>query len=261
VLVSSRDGFQWVRPTRGSGPGPNGAFISRPPMCLEHGTWGTRNPPADGFLVVGDELWFYFSGRNDVHAGRERSGFHRLGNASTRRLLLHGCRSKPGRFDNAACAIFWQIPLRNVKDPQGSLQVQVLNSTTGAVLATSQTVSVDKTLQQITWSGLSDLSAFANQPVQFQFTLTNGELYSFWVSASISGASNGYVAANGPGFTGPTDTLGVGSYPTTVATPEIYPVGGTISSSTSVTILTRTLSSTIYYTLDGSTPKHVLARL
>jgi hypothetical protein len=122
------------------------------------------------------------------------------------------------------------------------------------VLATSQSVSVDKTLQQVTWNGLSDLSAFANQPVQFQFTLTNGELYSFWVSASTSGASNGYVAANGPGFTGPTDNLGVGSYPTTVATPEIYPVGGTISSSTSVTILTRTVGSTIYYTLDGSTP-------
>jgi len=115
-------------------------------------------------------------------------------------------------------------------------------------------VSVDKTLQQVTWSGLSDLSAFANQPVKFQFTLTNGALYSFWVSASTSGASNGYVAANGPGFTGPTDNLGVGSYPTTVATPEIYPVGGTISSSTSVTILTRTVGSTIYYTLDGSTP-------
>jgi hypothetical protein len=249
----SRDGFQWVRPTRGSGPGPNGAFI---PASNVPGTWNMGNTQSAGgcFLVVGDELWFYFSGRNDVHANGNavastglatlrRDGFYSMDAGSNPAVLT----TRPVQFSGKYLFV-------NVKDPQGSLQVQVLNSTTGAVLATSQSVSVDKTLQQVTWNGLSDLSAFANQPVQFQFTLTNGELYSFWVSASTSGASNGYVAANGPGFTGPTDNLGVGSYPTTVATPEIYPVGGTISSSTSVTILTRTVGSTIYYTLDGSTP-------
>jgi hypothetical protein len=36
----------------------------------------------------------------------------------------------------------------------------------------------------------------------------NGRLYSFWVSPDASGASYGYVAAGGPGFTGPTDTVG-----------------------------------------------------
>ena len=38
--------------------------------------------------------------------------------------------------------------------------------------------------------------------------MTNGSLYSFWVSGSSNGASNGYVAANGPGFTTDTDTVG-----------------------------------------------------
>ena len=45
-------------------------------------------------------------------------------------------------------------------------------------------------------------------PVKFRFHLRNGRLYAFWVSPSPSGASHGYVAAGGPGFAGPTDTVG-----------------------------------------------------
>ena len=44
--------------------------------------------------------------------------------------------------------------------------------------------------------------------VRFRFHLRNGELYAFWVSPEASGASHGYVAAGGPGFTGMTDTVG-----------------------------------------------------
>jgi hypothetical protein len=45
--------------------------------------------------------------------------------------------------------------------------------------------------------------------VQFRFYLKSGKLYAFWISDKESGASNGYVAAGGPGFTGPTDTVGL----------------------------------------------------
>jgi hypothetical protein len=45
--------------------------------------------------------------------------------------------------------------------------------------------------------------------VRFRFRLRNGKLYAFWVSPEVSGASHGYVAAGGPGFTSLTDTLGV----------------------------------------------------
>ena len=56
--------------------------------------------------------------------------------------------------------------------------------------------------------------AFRNamgQTVSFRFYLTNGQLYSFWVASSANGASNGYVGANGPGFTADTDTVGNGA--------------------------------------------------
>jgi len=48
--------------------------------------------------------------------------------------------------------------------------------------------------------------------VRFRFHLRLGALYSFWVSPDASGASHGYVAAGGPGFTGPTDTVGTAAY-------------------------------------------------
>ena len=67
----------------------------------------------------------------------------------------------------------------------------------------------DSTCARVTWNSAPDLSAIANRPMRFRFTVTNGALYAFWVSADPSGASNGYVAAGGPGFTGPTDTVGL----------------------------------------------------
>ena len=60
----------------------------------------------------------------------------------------------------------------------------------------------------MTWKGAADLSALAGKPVRFRFHLRSGRLFAFWVSPDESGASHGYVAAGGPGYTGPTDTVG-----------------------------------------------------
>ena len=68
-------------------------------------------------------------------------------------------------------------------------------------------VRADRTLQAVRWQG-GDLAKVAGQPVKFRFHLKAGRLYAFWVSPGESGASHGYVAAGGPGFTGPTDTVG-----------------------------------------------------
>ena len=41
---------------------------------------------------------------------------------------------------------------------------------------------------------------------------TDGALYAFGVTPEKSGANHGYVAAGGPGLTGPTDTEGIRAY-------------------------------------------------
>ena len=70
----------------------------------------------------------------------------------------------------------------------------------------------DRTLQPVEWNGGEDLSGLAGKPVRFRFRLSKGSLYSFWVSPDESGASYGYVAGGGPGFTSSTDTVGIRSY-------------------------------------------------
>ena len=218
----SRDGFQWLRPTRGSGPGPNGAFI---PASNQPGTWnmGNTQSAGGGFLVVGDQLYFYYSGRTAPHSDpyavgatglstMRRDGFYSMDSASGGSGTL---TTRPVQFSKNTLFV-------NVSIPQGSLTVQLFDANSNALLATSNTLAnVDSTLQQVTWSnGVSDLSSWAGQPVKFVFTLTNGELYSFWVT-DPSGASNGYVAANGPGFTGVTDTLGSAAYQLISVTPGV----------------------------------------
>lgn len=99
----------------------------------------------------------------------------------------------------------------NVADPSGQLQVEVLDSNGNVIpafaKANSPVITADSTHQEVTWSG-ANVASLAGQTVQFRFYLTNGALYSFWVSQSATGASNGYVGANGPGFTTDTDTVG-----------------------------------------------------
>ncbi len=58
------------------------------------------------------------------------------------------------------------------------------------------------------WSPSADLGSLAGQPVRLRFHLANARLCAFWVSPEDSGASHGYVAAGGPGFTEARDTIG-----------------------------------------------------
>ncbi len=207
----SRDGFNWVRPNRGGGP--SNALI---PASNTPGSWnmGNTQSTGGGFMVVGNELWFYFSGRNGPHghetagstglATLRRDGFYSMNAGATQGVLV----TRPVKFTGKYLFV-------NVKDPQGYLQAEILDAN-GNVISpftaqNSLALSLDSTLQQVTWGGVNDLSSLIGQTVQFRFYLTNGELYSFWVSPYLNGASEGYVAAGGPGFLGNIDTVGTGT--------------------------------------------------
>jgi hypothetical protein len=101
----------------------------------------------------------------------------------------------------------------NVAAPQGELRAEVLgedgNFVAPFTAANCKPVTrADGTKLELTWNGANDLSAIAGRTVSIRFTLTNGALYSFWISPEANGASHGYVAAGGPGFTGASDTTG-----------------------------------------------------
>jgi hypothetical protein len=146
----------------------------------------------------------------------------------------------------------------NVNNPNGGLRLEVLDRN-GAVIepfskANSNPIRVDKTLREVTWAGGGDLASLAGTPIKLRFYLTNGSLYSFWVTPDGNGASHGYVAAGGPGFTGPTDTIGAADPGAAVQDLRMSPAGATYDTTIEVTMTTPTVGASIYYTLDGSHP-------
>jgi hypothetical protein len=198
-LGFSRDGFYWDQPDRR-------AFIG---VSEKPGDWNWGNVQSVGgcCLVVGDELWFYHSGRASSPGGKgnrdaggaaglailRRDGFASLdageqgGAITTRPLQFKGKHL----FVNA-----------DVKDGELTAEVLDRNGQVIAGFAKSDCVAcrADRTKQRLAWKK-GDLNAVAGMPVKFRFHLKNARMYAFWVSSGESGASTGFVAAGGPGLT------------------------------------------------------------
>jgi hypothetical protein len=211
----SRDGFHWARPDRD-------AFIG----VSEHvGDWNWANVQSAGgcCVIVGDKLHFYVSGRHGL-PGTSLPDVCSTGLAILRRdgfvSMDHPDDGRVQRITQLPPGVLITRPVRfsgrhlfvNFAAPSGELRVEVLDVTGKTVepytFARSVPVRGDSTCAQVTWSGVADLSPLANRPIRFKFQITDGALYAFWVSPDRNGASHGYVAAGGPGFTGVTDTVG-----------------------------------------------------
>jgi hypothetical protein len=209
MVAFSRDGFHWDRTSRQT-------FIG---ASRTQGHWerGYIHSAGGCCLVVGDKLFIYygaFSGVSpkrggDLYAGGatglavlRRDGFASMDTGEDGGTLTTRPVTFPGKhlFVNAGV-------------PRGELRVEVLDDKGKPIPPFTRDactpVTADSTRAHVSWRGAADLSAVAGKPVRFRFHLRRGRLYAFWVSPERHGASHGYVAAGGPGFTGPTDEVGV----------------------------------------------------
>tara|TARA_R110002073_G_scaffold41701_13_gene117641 strand:- start:1326 stop:3521 length:2196 start_codon:yes stop_codon:yes gene_type:complete len=217
-LGFSRDGFHWHRPDDRT------PFIA---ASRKEGSWdrGYLHSNAAVCTVVGDELWFHYTGfaGDPARKGRDAWDNGMYANASTgiAKLRRDGFASMDAGSDGGTLTtkpvLFSGNRLFvNVDCPQGSLRVEVLDENSrpleGFSAARCRALTADSTLSEVTWEGVADLSSLAGTPVRFRFHLDDGQLYSFWVSPNASGASNGYVAGGGPGFDGAIDTVGKSAY-------------------------------------------------
>lgn len=207
----SRDGFHWHRPDR------------TPAIRAERrDVWDRGYVQSLGNLccVRGDWIWFYYIGfqGDTTRTSRDwlQNGMYDRGATGLAFLRRDGFASmeageqagtlttRPVRFTGAHLFV-------NADTRQGNLRAEILDEDGRPIepftLAHCQGVKADSTLAPITWTG-GDLSTLRDRPVRFRFALENGSLYSFWVSRDATGRSDGYVAGGGPGFTGPTDTVG-----------------------------------------------------
>lgn len=214
-IAFSRDGFHWDRSHRDS-------FIS---ASQRAGDWERAYvTPAGGVcLVVGDKLHFYYGAFQGEETKLNPIGFWNgmYANASTGLAILRrdgfasldaGVHS--GTVTTRPVTFKGKYLYVNVDCPDGMLTAEILGEDGHVIppftVDNCVPILCDETLAAVTWKDAGDLAGLVGKPVRFRFHLTNGSLYSFWVSPDQSGASHGYVAAGGPGFTGPTDTIGRG---------------------------------------------------
>lgn len=203
-LGFSRDGYHWHRPDRS-------AFL---PVSerRQDWNWGNVQSAGGGCLVVGDRLFFYASGRTSSPENPARhtcttglATLRRDGFASMDAESAGVLTTRPVNFKGSHLFV-------NADVSRGELRIECVDEH-GAVLhgysrADCLPIRLDGTRLAIRWTRERDLASLAGRPIRFRFHVTHGSLFAFWVSSNASGASHGFVGAGGPGFTGPTDSVG-----------------------------------------------------
>jgi hypothetical protein len=188
----TRNGFEWHRPNRTP-------FL---PVSETPGAWNWTNVQSagGGCCVVGDVLYFYCSGRAGS-PGSPRMGEASTGLAVLRRDGFASMVAPPGggMLETRLLRFSGRHLFVNVK---GELKVELLDSR-GRVVATSPTVSADSTKLRV---GL-EMAAVAGRAMRLRFHVHWGQLFSFWVAGTESGASGGYLAAGGPGLAAHRDAM------------------------------------------------------
>ena len=216
-VAYSRDGFYWDRTDRHT-------FI---PAERKAGSWDRGYVQSVGGLctIVGDQLWFYYIGfegnKKKKSTVYEKNGMHANGSTGVAVLRRDGfvsysAQKEKGTLVTRPVTFTGEYLFVNVNCPNGELKVEVLDADNKVIQGFSandcKPLTVDSTIAQIRWKNKKDLSTLKSQSVRFKFYLTNGDLYSFWVSPDTEGASNGYNAAGGPGFSGGIDKEGMRAY-------------------------------------------------
>ncbi|HIC49435.1 MAG TPA: hypothetical protein EYP00_06030 [Dehalococcoidia bacterium] len=216
MIAFSRDGFHWDRTSR------------EPFIASERvdGEWDKAYIHAAGgvCLVVGDELYFYYgawsgvspnlkgqsmgqhSRANAMYAGGatgvavlRRDGFASLSAGNAGGELI----TKTLRYTGNRLFV-------NCDMQAGEMKVEILDVENRAIspflMDNCHIIAINSTKHLVTWDDTCDISSLKNRPVRFRISLINGSIFSFWVSKTLSGESNGFVAAGGPGYKSPRDT-------------------------------------------------------
>lgn len=217
MLSFSRDGFHWHRPNRE-------AFIS---ATRKPGDWERGYVQSVGGIcaIVGDQLWFYYIGfkgdPENRHPDSMKSGMYANGSTGIAILRRDGFASMSANKDGGTLVtrpvtFTGKHLFVNADCPDGELRVEILDEEKNVITPFSadncNPVSLDSTIQLVNWKNSKDISSLKGRTIRFRFYLKNGHLYSFWVSPNESGASQGYVAAGGPGLTGSKDDVGNSGY-------------------------------------------------
>lgn len=197
LLGWSKDGFHWNRENKQP-------FI---PVDSNRNAWNAGNvqSTAGNPLIVGDSLYFYVSGRYNskpVHDSNFATGLAMLRRDG---FMSVQARNKEGYLTTIPFVAESKHLFVNAAVLSGKLLVEVLDEqgkpiegfTKKDVLPVKY---LDSTCQPVSWKKHADISLLTGKTISLRFYLTNGDLYSFWLSPSDNGKSGGYTAGGGPGL-------------------------------------------------------------
>lgn len=209
-LAFSRDGFHWDRTCRET-------FIG---ATLKKDSWERAYIHSIGGVcnIVGDKLHFYYTAFKGDEANRNPivhwNGLYANASTGLATLRRDGFASmeadkKEGRLLTRILNFSGKYLFVNIDGRQGSLAAEICQEDGTPVPGFTREecipVKADSTKQLVSWRGGQNLETLANKNVRFNFYLTNGKLYSFWVSKNHQGNSGGATAGGGPGFSGSMD--------------------------------------------------------
>jgi len=203
VLATSRDGFHWHRPDRRP-------FIG---ACREAGSWefGYIESTGGVVLVVGDELWFYYSAYAGdparITADWRTNGMYANGAVGLAKLRRDGFVSLRAGFPGASVTtrplLFSGSHLFvNANTAGALLRVECLTENGHVISGYSADDCMgfcgNATKVEIRWQGGPDMGCLRDRPVRLRFRMDRGDLYAFWISPAPDGDSRGHRGAGGP---------------------------------------------------------------
>jgi predicted GH43/DUF377 family glycosyl hydrolase len=170
----SHDARHWSRVE------PRGPFISGG----EEGTWdyGNVSPANNPPIRVGDELWFYYGGRDTTHNTRPVIGAIGLATLPIDRFVALQSTGKgevltrPISFPPGTLHV-------NANAKGGSLRIEVIdlqgNSIAGYDRSSNHALTTDSLNHVVQWDAASKLTP-NSEPIRLRFLLNDAKLYSFW---------------------------------------------------------------------------------
>ena len=207
----SRDGRNFVR-------GDYTAAI--PSEGWDSGKWdaGYVQPLANGCVIKGDELWFYygaFSGEPTRGNTKEKryawtvdNGMYAHAAMGLAKLRRDGFASFDGTGEllTKPLAASGHHLFVNAAAKSGSLAVELVG-VDGKVLPgyaaeDSKIENFDSTKCRVVWKTKPEIDLPASVHYRLRFRLKDAALYSFWLSRAPTGESNGWLAGGGPGYAG-----------------------------------------------------------
>ncbi|MBN2566442.1 MAG: hypothetical protein JXB46_12105, partial [Candidatus Eisenbacteria bacterium] len=175
-LASSRNAKHWDR------------LIRTPfmPCNAEKGSWdhGNNSPSTDPPLRMGDELWFYYSGRSTTHNEMPNRGAIGLGTLRLDGFVSMRAGSESGSLTTKLCTAAGRSLYVNANASEGSLRAEIRDEAGETIapfsLEDCTPVRTDGVRIALRWGGTSDQAQLAGRTFHLRFELTDAELYAFW---------------------------------------------------------------------------------